>query len=288
MEGTDVAIADPIAALDDHDDRPSVKDLIEENREHIDKIKAEIAEDSHYNPTKHDDLWLLRFLLSHKKKLTPSVKAARTTLAFRHEHRLDAEDLRDYPMDRTTVKCPPGSIILEDLKAFMRNVAENLITYGIPDPRRGVVGYLCLGGVDQNLLVEHLDEKAWLGAMCFLSEWTHQWLDYITRTTGRLTKTVRLLDTEFYKISNFSREGSRRDGVVANQMEDCYPQLLEKIFLCNPPVWAQVPWRVMRPFLPKRVVTKIDFISPRRNQKEKKRLSDMFRRRTLRHVSAAK
>lgn len=124
----------------------------------------------------------------------------------------------------------------------------------------------------QNLLVEHLDEKAWLGAMCFLSEWTHQWLDYITRTTGRLTKTVRLLDTEFYKISNFSREGSRRDGVVANQMEDCYPQLLEKIFLCNPPVWAQVPWRVMRPFLPKRVVTKIDFISPRRNQKEKKRL----------------
>lgn len=145
MEGTDVAIADPIAALDDHDDRPSVKDLIEENREHIDKLKAEIAEDSHYNPTKHDDLWLLRFLLSHKKKLTPSVKAARTTLAFRHEHRLDAEDLRDYPMDRTTVKCPPGSIILEDLKAFMRNVAENSITYGIPDPRRGVVGYLCLG-----------------------------------------------------------------------------------------------------------------------------------------------
>jgi hypothetical protein len=55
-------------------------------------------------------------------------------------------------------------------------------------------------------------------------------------------------------------------------MEDAYPQMLESIFvMCNAPMFLQVPWRKSRPILPKRVVSKGDFISPETNEKERKR-----------------
>jgi hypothetical protein len=59
----------------------------------------------------------------------------------------------------------------------------------------------------------------------------------------------------------------KRDGEAMGIMEDCYPQLLQSIFICNPPVWIQIPWRMFRPFLPKRVVSKFDFIAPEKNEK---------------------
>ena len=67
MQGFDVAIADPIEPVNEHDDRVSVKDLIKEHREKIDKIREGIQDDPLYDPTRHDDLWIVRFWLSHKK-----------------------------------------------------------------------------------------------------------------------------------------------------------------------------------------------------------------------------
>ncbi len=39
-----------------------------------------------------------------------------------------------------------------------------------------------------------------------------QWCDYVTRTTGRLTKSVRLMDTRGFTLSCISSEGLKRDG----------------------------------------------------------------------------
>lgn len=44
MDGVEEAIADPIEPLNSHDERESVKALIEEHREKIDKIKFEVAQ----------------------------------------------------------------------------------------------------------------------------------------------------------------------------------------------------------------------------------------------------
>lgn len=101
MKGVDVAIADPIA-VEENDDRPSIKALVLENRDKIDKLKKQIAKHPLYEgDSKHDDLWILRFLLSHKKKLKPSLKAAETALMFRKEHKFDDTDIRAYPVGPT-------------------------------------------------------------------------------------------------------------------------------------------------------------------------------------------
>ena len=50
---------------------------------------------------------------------------------------------------------------------------------------------------------------------------------------------------------------------------DCYPQLLESIYLCHPPTVVAVVWKLVRVFMPKRVVAKFDFINPKTNVKER-------------------
>lgn len=129
-----------------------------------------------------------------------------------------------------------------------------------------------MASVDDHALVKNLDESDWLPVFAYFSEWTHQWLDYITRTTGRLTKNVRLANMTGVKLSGVSPESGRRMGKAMEVMEDCYPQLLHGIFMCNPPIWVQIPWRIFRPLLPKRVVQKMDFIAPAKNEKERQRL----------------
>jgi hypothetical protein len=55
-------------------------------------------------------------------------------------------------------------------------------------------------------------------------------------------------------------------------MQDYYPQLLESFYICDPPTWAHIPWKIVRPLLPSRVVQKIDFVAPGKSKKERKRL----------------
>lgn len=142
----------------------------------------------------------------------------------------------------------------------------------VPDQKRAVIGFLRLGGIDAHALVEHVDPAGWLPTFCYVAEWTYQWLDYVTRTTGRLTKSVRLIDMSNFKLSQLNKESLRRDGEAMGIMEDCYPQMLQGVFICDAPVWLQMPWRLMRPILPTRVVSKFDFISPWKNDKERERL----------------
>jgi hypothetical protein len=50
-----------------------------------------------YQPSKHDDLWVVRFLLSHKRSVKASIKAPQHTLQFRAQHKLDDTDIRYSP-----------------------------------------------------------------------------------------------------------------------------------------------------------------------------------------------
>jgi hypothetical protein len=57
-----------------------------------------LASDPLYEPNKHDDLWIVRFLLSHKQKVKAVTKAAQYTLQFRAKHQLDEVDIRYSPI----------------------------------------------------------------------------------------------------------------------------------------------------------------------------------------------
>lgn len=254
----------PIAPVNEHDVRVNVNDLIKEYQPKIDLVRNELVLDPLYNKNKHDDLWILRFLLSHKQKVKEAVKAAKFTLAFRKEHSLDASDIR-YTTPRT-------GFAKDSLTRYLHYCKDDSLLFTLPDQTRGVVAFINIGGVPQDELVKNVPESDWLPCFMYYSEWAYQWQDYITRTTGRLTKSIRLIDARELKLTGMNRELVKRDGKVMGIMEDCYPQLLQGIYICHAPIFMQIPWRLLRPLLPKRVTSKIDFISPTTNENECRRL----------------
>ena len=121
--------------------------------------------------------------MSHKKKKA-ALKAAKATLVFRKEHKLDEEDIRSFPA---------GPECKSDiLKRYLKHVPDGSIVFTVPDAKRGVVGFLGISSIDQHELVKNVAREDWLPSFCYTSEWSFQWVDYITRTTGLLTKSVRL------------------------------------------------------------------------------------------------
>ena len=269
MKGCPVAFADPpIPPIDAHDDRPAVKDIIEEHRDLIDKVMGKLQDDPLFDPTKHDDLWIVRFLLSHKKKIKHSVKAAKHTLQFRADLKLDERDMRSIHVGKNTNQLNEASM------NYLKYCDDDTIRIVVPDAKRSVVSYLKFSGIDQPSLVAHVSEDDWLPAHAFLTEWSHQWVDYVTRTTGRLTKTIRIVDLENVCLrKNCNLTANKRDGKALAYMEDCYPQLLQSLFLVRAPVWIECPWRMLRPIIPKRVVCKFDFISPDKHLKDRAKLT---------------
>jgi CRAL/TRIO domain len=264
MKGLSQAIADPIPPINEYDNRPSVKGMIEGNRKQIDEVKKDLKTDPLYDENKHDDLWILRFLLSHKKNPRTSLKAAKSTLLFRKERHLDDKDIRFCPLGKS---CEDEAVQL-----YHSCCADDAALFAVPDTKRGVVAFLDLGGMDQHKILKNVDRASLLSGYCYLNEWSFQWVDYVSRTTGRLTKSVRLIDMANVYLSNLSYENLQRDGDIMGIMEDCYPQLLQSLFVCNPPAWIHIPWKICRVIMPKRVVSKMDFIAPAKNKKERAQL----------------
>ena len=185
-------LADPIPPVDEHDDRPSVKALIDEHHALIGQVESLLAADPLFEAAKHDQLWILRFLLSHKMDAKLALAAAKSTLAFRREHRLDEKDIRFHPVCKNHEN--------EAVRKHQEFCADGSIKFVVPDTKRGVVGFLHFAGIDQHSMVKHVDKSVWLPSLCYISEWSFQWVDYVTRTTGRLTKSVRLLDTRGFAM----------------------------------------------------------------------------------------
>jgi CRAL/TRIO domain len=264
LEGRGLTIAEAIPPVTALDQRRAVIDLITQHRTRIDQVRTELESDPLYNPNKHDDLWILRFLLSHKLRVKQAVKTAKFTLAFRAQHDLDRHDIR--------YNESYDGFAGESCARYMKYCTEDAVSFLLPDGKRGVVGIICLAGFDQHGLVKNVDESDWLPIFMFSSEWTHQWLDYITRTTGRLTKSIRIVDMAGVTLLGLNSENSRREGNAMGVMEDCYPQMLQSLVVCHAPPWIQVPWRFVRPIMPKRVVSKIDFIDPEKRESDRKRL----------------
>jgi CRAL/TRIO domain len=264
MKGIYEAISDPISNVNEYDKRPSVKRLLEENRETMEELKSALMLDPLYSPLKHDDLWILRFHLSHPKDKAAALLAAKKTLLFRHDRKLDETDIRFHPAGKN---CNHKATQL-----YHTCCTNDAIQFVLPDPKRGVIGFVRLAGVDQHALVKTLDKSVWIDSFTYISEWSFQWNDYITRTTGLFTKSIRFIDMGGFTISGISMESLTRDGKAMEVMEDCYPQLLQGVFVCRSPVWIQMPWRICRNLLPKRVVSKMDFIDPENNESERNRL----------------
>ena len=259
LKDVGVPYADPpIPPVTEYDDRPAVAELMSANRSKVDRVKEQLASDSLYQPEKHDDLWVLRFVLSHKK-VRLAVEAAKHTLVVRKEYGLDKRDRRI-------------DVDIECFTKFHETCDEKDFPLTIPNKQRGPVSFAVVASLHQKTLVKTMTRDEWKRLMLFTSEWNHQVADYVTRKTGRLTKLVRVLDLEGLALTDVSMAFIKREGDVSNEFEDIYPQLTRSIIIVNPPGFVQWMWRVVRPLLPKRVSSKIDILDPLRNKKERERM----------------
>ena len=266
MKGAEKALVDtPIEPLSDRDDRPAVKDLLEKHQKEISKLTSELQEDPLYDASKHDDLWILRFVMSHQRRHKHALKAIKHTLEFRKEHSLDDKDIRYLVPGTDQADCPA-------MLRICSYADPDTYLWCIPEPQGNVMAFVRYAGLDQTKLMKEVDESNWFPTVLYLSEWAFQWCDFITRTTGRLTKNVRLIDFDGVRLRDMSLVGAKRDSKAMNQTEDCYPQLLRSVYVCHGLTWIQSIWRFVRPLLPKRAVEKVDFIHPKSNDKERDRL----------------
>ena len=67
-----------------------MRNMLNMHREEIESLRALVCTHAHFKPERHDGLWLLRYLLSHKLCVRAAAVAARKSLQIRHERRLDA------------------------------------------------------------------------------------------------------------------------------------------------------------------------------------------------------
>lgn len=268
MKGTKCRIENPIAHVDPYDKRPTVKSLISKHRKEIDELRSKIEDHHLFNSHKHDDLWLMRFLFSHRMNQQAALDAATNTLEFRHEYALDEWDIRHVQPKSENLHHSDYPYAHAAAKMLDCYDAEDTMIYYVPDPKRGVVGFLHLAGRNQHRMAETLSQQDYFEAHLFSTEWKFQWLDYLTRSTGLMTKYLSVADCIGSHRGMINKHSKHMDSAAAKTMEDKYPQLLGSMFVVNAPIWINVVFAIIKPFIPKRLLEKINLIKPLKRERD--------------------
>ena len=260
--------------------RESVRKLVQHHAEALEQLRLAVQHDALYHPERHDDLFLLRFLLSHHRKggdgVAAAAKAVRATLAYRHKWGMDADDL----------PCggPEGLKVPAVAKMWAILREPHAITYYCPDPRRGMLLIATPALLDFHRAVATMTDEEQGISHRMATEWMFRFCDRVTRRTGYLTKYVRIIDLSGVRLSHISRDFQRRDAQIAKLLEEHYPQLLGNVFLCHAPGFMHAVFAGLRQLMPRRVVEKVDFLQPRRSARDRSRLLEYV---TIEHLPAS-
>lgn len=264
---------------DPHDDRPLVKDLLEQHATSIDEVRQKILSDEtigkrlwNKHPGRYDDIWLLRYTLSHKGDVEHATKAALNTMKMHETMKMNKEfsDIRqrikNYGNCVTEKDHSVESLPNYDLfNAFM--LKASYLAYSQPDPDRGVLMYGDTAHIDAEGLLDGMTEEQTIDHLIYQNEAVYQILDEVTRRTGKLTKLTRCMDFGNFSLLRISYKLGKRDAAVGKAIEEYHPQLLAGVVIFNTPGWLSGIWTVMKPLFPKRLVEKIDFLSVNASRK---------------------
>jgi CRAL/TRIO domain len=304
MKDAKSRLCHPIDPVDQWDIRPTISELCVKYRADIDQLKDQLATNELFDENCHDDLWILRFVLSHhhnskSKNCAHShaaLEAIQATLKFRHEYHLDELDLRHFHAGSVTALAEQvaqvqqvSSTASSPNNGNINNVCESHIVmmqaavkmvscyqgdttmiYYLPDRQRGMLGILQVAQRQQHQMIQVLTtQDEYFQAHLFFSEWKFQWMDYLTRTTGRLTKYLNLADCHGVKRTMIHKESKKRDAKAAQVLQDKYPQLLGSMLITNAPTWINVVFAILKPFLAKRLLDKVNVLSNKKKNTEK-------------------
>jgi len=286
-----------ISASNSKDNRLLIADLLATHSEAIASVEKgimanDIGKELYIkggNPQCYDDIWILRFVLSHRGNVKSATKAAIKTMIFRKEKKLNAVgDLRHKithyngednnatsSSDVTTDFLPGGKLINSYCE-------KDAIVNVLPDKNQNFWSFTQLSKVDLDRIVTETSEEELAEWYLYSNEAVYQILDETTRRTGMLTKCMKIIDMTNMQLLKLNRTYVKRDAAASKLNEDFYPQSLGTMYIFNSPGWLSGFWTLVKPFFPKRVVEKIVFLpSLSKMKKSKKSLESTI----LRHIS---
>ena len=267
----------PIAPVTPEDDRPAICDLLSEHADPIRKIKEGIESNPLYDPKLHDDLWMLRFWLTHKsgsskteKALQSAIDAASETLEYRKRHKLDEEDIRSKWLNWDG---PDGRVEPEFWRKYCGFSEKYAVFHGQLHPDRGTVGLVKYADMRPGERIAGMSLEEEMDIYVINTEWRFQVNDEVTRRTGRLTKGVICLSFGGIGLQHLNLEAARRDSAGNKMILNVYPELDGGTFITKVPTIFQHILSVVRPFYPKRLMEKLDFVV---NEKDANRVIPRF------------
>uniref|UniRef100_A0A7S0NV44 CRAL-TRIO domain-containing protein n=1 Tax=Calcidiscus leptoporus TaxID=127549 RepID=A0A7S0NV44_9EUKA len=232
-----------------------VSDLIQKHRDLLDSLRSEVQDHAHFKPDQHDDIFLLRFLLSHKLKLPKAKAACCNALRIRAELALD--DAAKMVTSSSWRHWEDG--VVHDTAKYM------IAMYRCeqPDADLGPIWYIKLSELDFQGLMAAADLSQYRRTNILLNEWLFQRLDETTRRTGVIAKTIRVIDARGWKPSGTFQKWFKTDAKLLADFSDLYPQMLGCVLVLNVPGPLKFLWdNVLKRLLPDKVTEKVDLIDP--------------------------
>ena len=143
--------------------RERIADLIAQHADKLAMLRSRVCDEEHYDAARHDDLFLLRFVLSHlpcnlplgstgrQAGMQAAVKAVQSTIAWRARHGFDEPGL---------LCGGPDALVLGPVATFYASMAvRDAVSYYVPDADRGAVLVAVPGLLDFHHMVATLSEE---------------------------------------------------------------------------------------------------------------------------------
>ena len=251
------AEAEALASSTFVEERPLVKELLAAHASEVRALREAVKGDALFDAAKHDDLWLLRFLLSQKKDVA---KAARRWRRRSRGGRATGWTSSP-PSSRSSSEAAAARGAPLHPQGFETYIAPGGMRFVHPNPTRGPILVASMVQFDYNAAMRKLTRAEYTNINLAMNEWNAMQCDVVTRATGRLTKAARLVSCKGFRVGSLNRQWLKLDGDVAKEMQDCYPQLLGVIICLDPPQWALVMWRAVKILFPPRMVEKVGLLS---------------------------
>lgn len=237
--------------------------MIREHRGLLDELQALVRGMSDYDEARHDDLHLLRFLLSHKMRPIAASKAFGNALRWRSENKIDEISAAI----RNGLE-QPGFPRYNDI--FPKFPAQIFIP---PSPVEQPYFFGSAGAADIHGLMQAITPADFVQYTFYINERLFFECDAATRRTGRIVRFVRVVDARGFGVKHFNLQFARANAAAARMSEDAYPQLLGAMFVCNVSTTFKTLWdTTVARLMPKRVLEKTFVLMPLASAKDRQRL----------------